>query len=153
MNWFLCLLSLCCFMPDQTPHRPDIVLVVDDDPSDLYLADYYMQDFYCVVTAIKAAKEALKRVAEDWFDYGFLDFRLDTMNAIQFLNVATPHNIRIGWYVMSDFWYSDEGWRYYRRVVELGAQPILKSSRRIPNAEPMRSFRDVLNFILKPKTL
>lgn len=153
VNLFLALLSLCCMPLQATPHRPEMVIVCDDDPMDLYLAELYMRDFDAVVTTVRSGTEGLRRVNGDWFDCAFVDLQLGDMTAIDFIEKAKPKNERIRWYVMSDTWVSRGGITMLRKVMSLGAQGIVKSSFHSDSDEPMKSFRETLALILNPKRL
>ena len=132
------------------PPRPTMLLVVDDDPADRWLAEYYLRDFNCVTVTAGTAQQGLARLKDDWFDFAFVDLWLNGMTGLEFVRQAKPRNERIEFYIMSGAWDGSVGSKALTEAMLLNAQPIVKGG--LPGSDKrMKSFAQTIKLILQPK--
>jgi len=150
MKFFLLaiLALLTVLMPVQGAQRPrpTMVMVIDDDPADLALADHYLRKFECVTITCGGATEALALLERDWFDVVFVDLWLQEMTGLEFVRQARPRNVRADFYLMSGYWQG----KAMAQAMELGAPPIIKGGLR-SSKERLHTFYEMLNLILVRK--
>lgn len=160
MKWFFLSSLLAAsltplLMPAPLPphQRPTMVLVIDDDPADLDLAERCLRDFYCVTSTCPDAAQALEKLRKDWFDIVFVDLWLGKMSGLDLIKESRPRNLRVQFYVMSGEWSGPVGTKAMVAAMDMGAPPIVKHGLRGRRNEPLKTFREMLNLILERKQM
>lgn len=113
-------------MPQVSLNRPAVLLVVDDDLDDLKLTEHHLNKYDCITTLIADQDQALRIVAENWYDYAFIDLWLVGMTGVQFVREAKPKNVQINWFIMSGDFSGTKGSRALLEIQSVGAKPVVK---------------------------
>lgn len=107
--------------------KPAKILVVDDDPNDLYLLCRELDGFYCSVTCCQDTEEALLLLKSQTFDYVVIDQKMPKISGLELIKRTMRDSNGARFFMVSGF--QDSG--LVGETLKLGAlylpKPVTKS--------------------------